>query len=678
MNEERLQEVATFLSLAEPDKSYEQLENYLTNWPDFFQILLHFSLLPDSSKQVKLSALVILNQEFSRFISLHEESEEIIVDSIFSNAVDLFSNDSLQSTLAKFLFNIFNIRPGLQQTIFELLTVLYTNEATVMGALYVIQEFTKFCDITLDDSLIEPLITLVANPAFAQESLHAARNIVKSNQQNFNEPLLEQIFSCYSEYNEKSIEYAAEICAEIYMNDPSQETCCEFLSQALQTTSSTLTYSLLSYLYDESSFLKPNQYLIFALISLMETPNDDPLEDDCCSLSQSIMHEIAAATWEELKPLFEQFFQEIEDDGFKLRALYPVLDISAECSQFISYVQEALNSPFKGDAIADLVPIAKTNIGLINQIIDAAIPFLIDEDIYTRRMAFFSLSNLLSGNFEASPERFDEMIQVFNAYRELIFESEEEEQPQPSADDLQLFSQIIWMIERFVKQSTFTYNGYDELFGEFLNYIQEGNENTLYFYNSLSVVALFLLKIDTFSEEFIPIGQRAFELMETDDETQLLYAVKIIRSLITNFASQMVEVPYFLPMVMTLCTKLKDFQDAESKKLLTTLWKTLKIIILNIGELPGEIYEFVVELVKSEYCTPNYDMSRQMAMALAPLLPNLESEFLVDIYQRSKIMIRVIKEKRPLHHIPIERLIDGIAAVLRERDIDIPPDPMLE
>ena len=665
--EKKLSEISSFLSLENPDQSYEDLEKYLNECPDFYQILLTFLISPDFSSQIRFSALSILNTYFKFFVQNYEESEDAIISTILTNSLDLFHDVVLQQNLPAVLVNFANINSDITQSLYELVGSLYADEATIRGAILLLQELTVYNDMTPDESLFEPLVTLINNPDYVEDTLKLGVQIVKYNNSAINHALLEQIFASYESYNEKCIEYSAEMCAEVYLNEQ-DETCCEFLSQALMTDSETLSYNILSYIYDDACAYQPQERLITALVSKIEKPDDNPLEYGICSMAQEILCSIGNSSWPVLEPMLNELIEQIEDDGFKLRALYPILALSEKNTEYLPYIEEQLEGEHKADAIADLVPLAKSNVSLVNDFIDIVIPFLNDEDKYTMRIAFFSLENFINGQFEATPERFEALIEVFTAFREEVFS----DRMSHDSEILQLFSSLIYYLDIFIScMESFDLAAYSEFFSEIMSYIQEDSENALYFNNSISLIASIIRKSTVdFCDEFISIGERALNLLNSDDEDLVYNTSKIIDSLVLTYTEPFSQVPYFLSVVMTICKKLHQFKDTDKKDLLVELWTTLKDILLGYSELPTEIYEFAIELTKIQYCTPNYEVSRKIAQALLPLLPNFDNDFLILLYTRSQIITN-FSEPYPLSHVPIQTLLTRIQPILTERGINI-------
>ena len=666
--EKKLEEIASFLSLENPDQSYELLEKYINEIPEFYQILLHFLLSSDFSPQIRFSSLSILNQNIKYFIQNYPESEDIIFNEILSNSLDLFHEEVLQNYLPSVLVNFSNINTDITQTLYELIGSLYSDENTIRGAILLIQELTLYNDRTIDESLMEPLIQLVNIPEYVEDTLKVSVQLVKYNNSEFNHALLEQIFSSYESYNEKCIEYSAEICAEMYLNE-NDETCCDFLSQALQTDSEILSFNILYYIYDDSNAYPVNEQLIYALISKTQQHDDDPFQYGVCSLAQEILCNIGNSNWTELEPIMIELINQIEDDGIKLRALYPLLKLSENNSEYIQYITEQLEGDYQGDAIIDLIPLVQTNVSLVNNFIHLVLPFLRSEDKFTMRAAFYALERFLNGEFEASPECLEMIIHIFSEFREEVFGTQKTEE---NGELLELFSQLIYLIDLFVSNmEIFDITSYSEFFTEILSYIQEDSENSLYFINSVSLIASMIRKssID-FSDEFVVIGNRALQLLNSEDEDTVYNASKIINSLVKKYTEPFAQVPYFLSVVMTICKQLNEFRETDKKDILIELWTTLRDIFLNYGELPTEIYEFAIELTKTEFCTPNYDVSRKIAEAFLPLLPNFDTDFLILLYNRSKIILN-FSEPYPLAHIPIEKLVHAIQPILTERGVDI-------
>lgn len=650
MDEELYSKIVEYLSLSNPGESLEQLKSFAEKYEEFPLLLLNIisnQQLNSNARFISLSAINYLTKFYDEYIS--ENVLNQYIESAFNIIPQLFLEDSEKflNLAANILCCLIKyIEPNLQNPFLELIGSLFQNENTINSALECMIQVQKL-SITMPVELLATLGPLITT-SHQNHALEAIRAFINSDMQFLMENALPVIFENFQSFDTQGLSYATEICTFCFL-ETLDETCAEFISNAILSEDEAIAASCIDIFNDEINSIQLSPVIIDALMKRISVPNENPVEHDFCSWCQEILAEFAKTNWDDIQEQVMEFISDIDDEAYKLRILYCFLVVMPNSHEFVDEIFQCLQTDARGDAISALVSLSRSCPQIIETSIDPVIQLALDEDPYVSHMSLFAMQYFFDGDFNATDERLGALLQIYKEFQD--------------RDAVNM----IYIIQTFIYHMEVFSVG---VFGEFLDHIIEivlspyADECVYCAY--LDVFASIVSKSDAeFNDAFANVSTHLCDLMNSSNSDEIVFSCCEVLSIFASRYSEVIagsNIPQVSVARALFCVGM-DWSHGEMKE---KLWNLILNMIKISPAALNENGQLLVERAESQFSYSQVASSIVISQILLGIIDQLEAETLKHFAFVCKILLSL-----PTHFPVFNELYNAIREKFAQNGINI-------
>ncbi|EAY06786.1 hypothetical protein TVAG_103360 [Trichomonas vaginalis G3] len=640
MSDEIHEKTIALLRMQNPDESMKQLYDLIQAYDDFPLVLFNIlgdTNLEDNIRFVSLTTLCNMAVNYTDCIS--EDYYDAFSQTAFEVASSIFleSKEKFSIFAARLICNIiYYITSDYTDQFLNLIENLYQNEKTVDSALDCLIEFQKLA-MTLPVELLSPLSELITSN-LQNHALETILYYIEDDMQYLMEHALPVIFENYSSFDITGLSFAVEICTYCYIRTY-DETCAEFIANAITSDQDVIATSCIDKLYDESSGLYLQPIIIDALLKRISIPNPDPLIDDLCTWSQEILVTTSKTNWGQMKDQVLSFIEEVDDYAYKLRLLYCFLPVMSNSHEFSEFIIQSLETEARGDGICALVALSHSCPSVREESIDLVLQLATDEDFYVQKMSFFALGDFFNGEFNASEERLFRMIEIYEC------------------NDGENRISVVYLLRMFVLRMEVFHSS---LFGSFFESILE---ITICSYTDINLYVEYVYlasemisKCDVpFCDEIANIAMHFSEVLKnSDDEDILASCIEILMSISGHYPENICESD--IPLRATLIA----VEFIGHGELEANFWKLISQMIKNSPPILNQCGDSIIEKAQHEFSFSKIKSSEIISEILLIMVESMNLD-VVEYFCRA---CASIISAAPSHNMIFNKLFTSLKDIL--------------